>query len=172
MNDRKPSKPAPRNWQELLTTVTTALFLVIAVTGVMLLFGVAEGAVKGAHEWLGLLFALVAAAHAVYHWRPILAYARRPALWIATAAALLATFAFVVPSQAVHGPNPMRAVMEMISAAPLDRVAGLIDVDARELETKLRAAGVQFDGSNPSLKEIERASGRHMPELLAIITRK
>lgn len=172
MNDRSTSQSAKRKWQELLTTITTALFLVIAVTGIMLLLGVAEGAVKGAHEWLGLAFALGAAAHGVYHWRAILAYARRPVLWIVIAVALVATFAFIAPSQSVHGPNPMRATIEMVSQAPLERVAGLMNVDAGKLEAKLRAAGVQLGGTGQSLQEIEHSSGRHMPELLAIITQE
>ena len=169
LNEQKSTKRMPRRWQEVLTTITTALFLVIAVTGVMLLVGVGKGTVKGAHEWLGLVFTLAAVAHGVYHWRPIAAYARRPVLWVATAAVLLATLAFVAPSQTGRSGDPTRTMFETIGAAPLERVALLINVDASEVEARLRTAGIEFADVHQTLREIERSSGKRLPELLAII---
>jgi hypothetical protein len=84
-------------WQPATTAATITLFVILSVTGLMLLFKWDGGFVKEAHSWLGLVFVLTGVFHMVRHWPSIRHYARGRLLWVVAALTLIATAAFVVP---------------------------------------------------------------------------
>jgi len=65
-----PSKMVRRSW---VTPLAAVSFAVVAVTGLLMLFHVRIPAIQGAHEWMGVVFALAGLLHLILNWRPLLA---------------------------------------------------------------------------------------------------
>ena len=79
------------------TPLATGAGLVVGVTGLMMFFHLAEGAVKELHEWLGVVAVAAVLLHVVRNWPALLAYHRRGwALWGALAGAGCVTAGFVL----------------------------------------------------------------------------
>lgn len=56
------------------TGATIITFVLIALSGVGLFFGVRAGFIKTAHEWIGLAMVVATLAHIVANWRGFLGY--------------------------------------------------------------------------------------------------
>ena len=63
-----------KNLKNIGTGSTIATFVVIAVTGVALFFGVRAGLIKTLHEYIGLVMVAAAVIHIVVNWKPFLNY--------------------------------------------------------------------------------------------------
>jgi hypothetical protein len=88
-----------RSW---VSPVTVFSFLVLATTGLLMLFHLRLPGVKGVHEWMGVVFAAAGLLHILLNCRPLLACLRRGSAAVALGVALaLCVAALVVPGD--HG---------------------------------------------------------------------
>lgn len=85
-------------WQQVSTAATITLFVIVGLTGLMLLFEWYGGFVRDVHSWLGLAFVLTGIVHTLRHWPSIRHYARGRLLWIMAIATIVGTLAFTVPA--------------------------------------------------------------------------
>ncbi len=153
----------------LITPATTATFLVVGVTGVMMFFHWGERAVKGMHEWFGVVMTVASLLHLWRNWRSLTAYLRKgPQLQIALGVAVVGVAGFLVGSLAggAQGPSGMRAVMGAVERAPLAELAPVLETTPEALVGQLEAAG--FTGVAPSASphDIGEASGRSGREVM------
>ncbi|MBC7908112.1 MAG: DUF4405 domain-containing protein [Rhodospirillaceae bacterium] len=167
--------PADQGFDAMLrkyaTQATSALAVVIGVTGVMMFFRIAKGEVEAMHEWLGLTFVAVAALHVVRHRRGFMAMLRQPrmrALFVVTAVAALA---FLVRGPVKQG-NPLRQITQMTANAPLSALAPVMGVSTEELTTRLQGAGLTVTGTDQSIDSIAKAQGRDPIGVLADLLKK
>lgn len=162
-----PAAPRWPSWTALATIATIALFVITAVSGLMMLLGVARGQVSSAHEWIGVAFVAAAAAHAWRHLPAMLHHLRSRAFLVCAGLVLAGTAAFIVPRLAASGRgNPTRQTLEVVTHAPLSRVAALLGVGEPAVRQRLAKLGVAVTAGDPSLDELSRSSGRPLPELL------
>jgi hypothetical protein len=145
-------------------------YLVTALTGVMLFFHLGEGLVKGAHEWLGLLFVPAALLHLSHHWNPFKRYLSRGVPRSIIAATLVVALGFVATELATgSGGNPLHNAMHTIETAPLTVVAQLQQRDVTELLDTLKAAGfaeVEADESIATIAALHHTPSRQIFALL------
>ncbi|MBX7259369.1 MAG: DUF4405 domain-containing protein [Candidatus Hydrogenedentes bacterium] len=71
-----------KSWVSPLTAFS---FVAVGATGTLLLFGVHLPAIKGIHEWLGLLFVIAGLVHVILNWRTLLSYLTAPSALAALA---------------------------------------------------------------------------------------
>ena len=64
-----------KSWVSPLTAFS---FIAVAGTGTLMLLGVHLPAIKGIHEWIGLLFLLAGVLHVVLNWRTLLGHLSSP----------------------------------------------------------------------------------------------
>jgi hypothetical protein len=159
-------------WRAVSTTSTMALFLVVGITGLMLLFKVSPGIIKAAHEWLGALFVLAAGLHTFRHWTIVCKYFRDRLMWTTSAVVLLLLAAFALPmGRQDRRPRPEN-ILVAISAAPLEKIALLMGTPPDVLVAKLKAEGVQVNNHQENLQQIAKRSGRRLPELVQLAMSK
>jgi phosphatidylserine synthase len=72
-----------------VSPVTALSFLLVATTGLLMLFHVRLPGVKGVHEWMGVVLCLVGLLHLAINWRAFVCYFRHRSAIVALAAALL-----------------------------------------------------------------------------------
>lgn len=152
------------------TAFATALFAVIAVSGVMMFFHLQDGFVKSAHEWLGLVFVVAAAFHVVRNWGPFVTLMKKTRTLAIVAVTLAIAGIFIASAgNAGGGGNPMIRIAHAVERAPLSAVAPVLGQPADQMIARLQSAGFDVSGPDDSLAAIETAAGVKLPELLRVI---
>lgn len=160
------AKPSWLFSKSLITPITAALFLIVAFTGVLLLFHVGGGAAKEIHELLSVLFVVAAVLHLVLNWRIFASYLKKPAT-IALGVATLAVLATTLSGGEGGGKSPAGEVFGLIESATLTHFAPLVGVEAPEAAEMLRRGGLMVSGESQTIGDIARSNGRRLPEILA-----
>lgn len=161
------------SWRKWLTPLLSGLFLLSAITGVLMFLHVASKQARVSHEWLSWALVAVAALHVVLNWKSLLVSLRPTVAKVTLGAfALFTLVAAAMPLDQGGGgvsPGQSRAATEAVMSAPLGRVAALVDTDAAQLRQKLEARGLQVPGEAPSLKEIVQANAGKAPAVLETV---
>ncbi len=130
----------PRN---LATPLTIGAFLVLAVTGVLMFFHLDSALNKTVHEWIGWVMLAGVGLHVAVNVGAFQRYLRMPG-----PRGLIAGFALVlglsfVPLAGGGGEPPFVAPLRALAAAPLPVLAQVAGTTPQEIESRLRAAGVE-----------------------------
>jgi hypothetical protein len=130
----------PRN---LATPLTIGAFLVLAVTGVLMFFHLDSALNKAVHEWIGWVMLAGVGLHVAVNVAAFQRYLRMPG-----PRSLIAGFALVlglsfVPLAGSGGEPPFVAPLRALAAAPLPVLAQVAGTSLQEMESRLRAAGIE-----------------------------
>ncbi|MEJ2406376.1 MAG: DUF4405 domain-containing protein [Candidatus Thiodiazotropha sp.] len=154
-----------RSWS---TPVTIGAGLFVAVSGVMMFWGVHDP-VEQAHEWIGLLFAGVILLHILNHWPLFKRYfSQRRALGV-MGLVLITVLGFIGASATREGGNPMMKLIHSIESSPLSEVAPLVDQDVATLVAGLQSAGYSVSSEDSSLGQIARDNGTEPRALFGLV---
>ena len=151
------------------TTPTIALFLIIAVTGILLLLHVGGTSVKLLHEWLGVAFILFALLHVAANWRPMKRYLGGWKM-AAIATMLVTAVAFGVAPQAESNGNPVRTMFRQALQSPLSTLALFYGVEGEMLVDGLLTEGYAVSSLEMTPGEISRQYNVRPDRILAIIS--
>jgi small-conductance mechanosensitive channel len=144
------------------------LFMVIAVSGIMLFFHVGEGLVKELHEWLGIAFVTAATLHVYRNWSSFKRYFQQRSLWAVLTLTVVVTLAFVVPAGLLGQRNGIRLIVEAVTTAPLQQIAPILGTSYEDIRAKFAEQGIVIDNPSISLREVAHHSKRELPEVLSI----
>ncbi|MEN6532394.1 MAG: DUF4405 domain-containing protein [Bryobacteraceae bacterium] len=61
--------PIPTVIRSIISPVVAVTFVAVGATGIMMLAHIRSGALKGLHEWAGLVMAIAALIHLIVNWR-------------------------------------------------------------------------------------------------------
>lgn len=129
--------------REWATPLTAGVFVIMAVTGLLMFFHLDMGLNKAAHEWLGWAMVAAVAAHGVANWPALKRYltsSRRARQLLAVSALVLAgSFAF---GGGEPDASPPVMTLQAIAAAPLKDVAPIARKPLAQLQAELTAAGL------------------------------
>ena len=143
------------------TALTTALFAVIAFSGVALFFHFKVPLVKSMHEWLGLALVAAAALHIWRNWGAMKGYFSRQTIYAPMALVLLIGGGFMASAaSSPRSGDPSRQIVAAVASAPLAQVAPLFQQDADKVVSQLREKGFTVASTQQSLTDIGAASGR------------
>ncbi|WP_088281091.1 DUF4405 domain-containing protein [Ideonella sp. A 288] len=148
--------------REWATPVTVGVFVVMAVTGLLMFFHLDMGLNKAAHEWLGWLMVAAVAAHGWANWpslRRHITASRRAQLVLGVSTVALAA-SFVVSGS--DGPSPPLLAMQAIGRAPLKVAAPLAGKTLAQAQADLAAAGLPMADGDRSLQDLSGGDRRKM----------
>lgn len=151
------------------TTPTIALFLIIAVTGILLLLHVGGTSVKLLHEWLGVAFILFALLHVGANWRLMKRYLGGLKM-AAIATILVAAIAFAMVPQAESKGNPARAMFRQALQSSLSTLALFYGVEGETIVDGLRTEGYAVSSMEITPGDISRQYNVEPDRVLAIIS--
>lgn len=157
--------------QKHATQLTAALFLIVAVTGVLMFFHLLKAEVEGIHEWLGLGFAIAVILHLLRNRRPfslMLAQTRPRVLIAAVVVASVGVIALSPPK----GANPFRQATQRVMAAPITDVAPVMGMSPAEAISRLQLIGVTNAAPEKSIDALAREHGKNPAVLLGALTAK
>lgn len=149
------------------TPLVTGLFLVSLITGVALFLHVGPAGFHPAHEILSLVLIVPFVLHIWKNWKPMACYLRHAPMAVALILSVVMTIPFLIPQGegGSGGRPPQFALAQAMLAAPVDRVAPVLDQTPASLVAALEAAGFGAADATLSLAEIAAASGRSEAEV-------
>jgi Domain of unknown function (DUF4405) len=142
--------------REWATPLTIGAFGFMSVTGVLMFFHLDRGLNKLAHEWLGWIFVVGVAAHAIVNWKSFTRYFLANGIGraiIGLSAIVLAGSFVSLPSSGGEGPPPVLA-MRAVTKAPIASVAPLTGRTAEQLIDQLSKAGIALPDANASIDSV------------------
>jgi hypothetical protein len=156
------------------TPLSLISFVVVGITGIMMLFDVRGGATGDIHEWAGVAFVIALVLHLVRNGRGVKAMLSLPkskvvvSIGAVVAAVLLLIAAPIQSGGAGHGPHggPWM-VVNKISAAPISKMAPALGMTSDQAVQRLRSAGVTIKNPEQSLAQIAREQDKELPRLIA-----
>jgi hypothetical protein len=143
--------------RDVITPVTTVAFIVSTVTGGMLLFHWNAGLVRFSHEWLSVVFSVVAIWHLSKNRKAFTAYLRRNAALAVFSISLIVSVVFTGVTGTTSNVNP-GAIFRAISNATLDAAAPAFGMAPGDAIAVLRSADIEALGSE-TLNEIGARTG-------------
>jgi hypothetical protein len=151
--------------RRIITPLAGTLALVIGLSGAMLFFHVGEGLVKGAHEWLGMLFVAVMLIHILSNWNSLSKYFNQGVARLGVLSIILATGIFLGGAALSQqtGPN---VVFKALEEAPVVTLAHLFKVDEDQLIRELNGQGVTITDNSETLAEVTLSGGLNRREIM------
>ncbi len=127
--------------RNLATTLATATFAVVGVSGVLLFLGVRGGALKEAHEWIGLAMVVATALHIFANFSAFKNYFEGKKL-AAIALVLAASTAWILltPSKANPAKKMGSQLYSKILNAPASEACALLKCDSQKLGELAKSA--------------------------------
>lgn len=154
------------------TAMTAVLFLVAAVTGVLMFFHVGGHTLTGMHEWLGMVFVAAALLHVVRNRGGFVKLAKAPRTWVLAGLVAIAAAGFLNAAQSQEGGSPVTALVRATGSAPLSALAPALNLPVEEMIARLEKAGIAVAGPDQSLKAMAATQGADTFQLLSVVLRK
>ena len=156
----------------VITPITAALFLLVSLTGILLLLYGGSRMAKETHELVGVLFVVGALVHLALNWRCFASYLKKPAtVALGVCASVLIAFLLIGTGDAREGREgrgPAMNVLGLLETAPLAHVAPLLGMEAKEAAEALRRQGLSIVDEEQTIADIARSNGRQVPEILGV----
>lgn len=159
----------PRN---IVSAFLTALFAVVAISGVLMFFKIRLLAMESLHIWLGLAFVLMAVFHLAKNWTAFGTYFKKKSTLLSIGVVCVVCAIFVaVPllDTTEKGVNPKQKIFSTVMSVPLSNVAQFFKLDGEMMVKNLYDQRQIIATTQQSVGEITRISGKSSDEILQII---
>lgn len=150
--------------QKYATAITTAIFLIVGVTGVLMFFHIGNGAVNEIHEVLGLLFVAAAILHLVRNWNGLVKLLKMRRTQVLCGIAAVSTV-FLISFGREDGGNPMMRLIGAIEKAPVESLAPVLGTTTRDLVARLESRGIAVSAPGRSLAQLANDQGMDVRRL-------
>ncbi|WP_461535089.1 DUF4405 domain-containing protein [Spongorhabdus nitratireducens] len=156
----------------LITPLTVASFIIVAVTGVMMFFKLRAGIITPAHEWLGIVFVVMGILHMLLlHKNSMKKHLSKPGSAAVIVAGLLITVLSVsIPGRGASGMPPFLKAENIMYEADLNTLPPLFELSDQEFMQKLAASGLTVLESDTSLQSIAIHNNLTRKEIMARVT--
>ncbi len=159
----------PRN---ILSALLTALFAVVAISGVLMFFKIRLLAMESLHIWLGLAFVVIAVFHLAKNWTAFNTYFKKKSTLVSIGVVCVICAIFIaIPllDTTPKGVNPKQKIFSAVMSAPLSNVAQFFNLDADMIVKNLHEQRQMIVTAQQSIGEIAKANGKSGDEVLQII---
>lgn len=159
----------PRN---ILSALLTALFAIVAISGVLMFFKIRLFSMEALHIWLGLAFVIMAVLHLAKNWTAFGTYFKKKSTLLSIGVVCVVCTLFVaIPllDTTEKGVNPKQKIFSTVMGEPLSNVAQFFKLDANIMVENLYNQRQIIVTTQQSISEISKSSGKSSDEILQII---
>lgn len=150
-----------------VTPFISLVFLVVGITGVLMLFHLFDGYTEVVHEILGLFFAICAVFHIILNWKALKIHFKKGVFIPAALAVAVISILLIIQQQ--YDPKIDTIVLGRIIKAPIEDVFKALQVDSFEAVKRLEAGGISIEGAE-TLEEIWINNDADPREVIDLIT--
>lgn len=151
------------------TSATALLFLIMAISGVMMFFHLYDDYVKEMHEYLGFAFIAIVLLHLYIHFKSFKSHMAKPLFH--TLGAITAAVALIFILNTQERPNPKRVIIDTVLEAPLQNSLTLFGVEKGSAMQKLEANGIQVQMTK-SIATLAKEKNISPFEIVRLITQE
>ena len=155
--------------RDLSTSLTTFVFIVIAVSGVMMFFHLFDNYVKELHEILGLFFILVVMFHVFYNFKSMKNYFTKKVFGFSALSVVLVSLVFVLNTP--YGDSPKKAMIMSMLNSPIENSVEMFNKDFSEVKERLQSKGIII-GEGTTISSLADANEMSPFEVVGIIIEK
>lgn len=155
--------------RDIATSLTTLIFLVVGITGVLMFFHLFDKYTKELHEILGLGFVAVVVFHVIFNFKSMKQYFSKKVFMVSAGIIVAITLGFILNSSS-EAPNPKRVAIDTLLNGNLKQVLVLFNQDTDLLETKLHSAGIKLEGD--SIKQLAQNNKTSPFKIIEILSKK
>jgi len=152
--------------RNIITPLITIVYLVVALTGLLMLFHVFDGYTEVLHEILGLLFVFLTVFHIVLNWKSLKIHFKKrffiPSTFIIVAISIL------LITYQHYNPKLDTILLERMVKAPIVDVLKVLQIDSIETFKRLEANGILINGA-VSIEEISNINNIHHRKVFDLI---
>ena len=150
-----------------VTPFISLIFLVVGISGILMLFHIFDGYTEVVHEFLGLFFVICAVFHIVLNWKALKIHFKKGVFIPAALAVAVISILFIIQQQ--YDPKLDTIVIDRIIKAPIDDVFRALQVDSFSAVERLEANGISLEGAT-TLEEIWINNDADPREVIDLIT--
>ena len=155
--------------RDLATSITTFLFLVMSITGVLMYFHILDNFTKQMHEIMGLGFVAIVLFHVFYNWKSMKSYFAKKVFLYSAVIVFLISSGFIVNSILTpKNDSSKRVIISSVLSAPLVDSLVLFNSNMDLAKAKLEKAGLKI-GNAKTFQEIARENRGNPFEIVGII---
>ena len=155
--------------RDLATSITTFLFLVMSITGVLMYFHILDNFTKQMHEIMGLGFVAIVLFHVFYNWKSMKSYFAKKVFLYSAVIVFLISSGFIVNSILTpKNDSSKRVIISSVLSAPLVDSLVLFNSNMDLAKAKLEKAGLKM-GNAKTFQEIARENRVNPFEIVGII---
>lgn len=138
----------------IITSVTTLMFLVVGITGIMLFFHIADMYVKEMHNFLGIAMVIAVLLHGIQNLANLKRYATTKVFAGLTALCLVIVIGFLVAGSFGGGKGDMSGKVDPMTAfvisdkflnADISVTLPMLVSDVEAAKVKMKSVGVDID---------------------------
>jgi uncharacterized membrane protein YuzA (DUF378 family) len=142
--------------KEIATSFTAILFIIIALSGIMMFFHFFDAQVKELHEILGIGFVIAGLLHVIYNFSSMKRYFSKKIFIVAGLLGVLVSGVFVY-NGTQQGENPKMMLIQKTLNAPLETSFALFNVTQESALEKLEKNNLSLKNAT-TISEIAKAN--------------
>lgn len=126
--------------RKYITPFIACIFLVVGITGLLMLFHIFDGYTEVVHECFGLVFTVCAILHIAVNWKALKFHFGKKVMFPALASILLVSVTFSV-FEALYPPIDLLIINKIIQA-PLTDAFNALGIDYNQALERLEQSGI------------------------------
>jgi len=150
-----------------ITPFISLVFLVVGISGLLMLFHLFDGYTEVVHEFFGLFFFICAIFHVILNWKALKIHFKKAVFIPATLALAVLSLIFIVEQQ--YSPKVDTIILERISKAPIADAFRVLQVDSIKAVKILEANGISIKKAE-TLGDIWGKNETNIMEVFDLIT--
>jgi Na+/melibiose symporter-like transporter len=137
--------------RSFITPLITIIFLVVALSGLLMFFHIFDGYTEVVHEILGVVFVVFSVLHVILNWKALKIHFKKRVFILSIIVVAVISILLVIQQQ--KSPKFDTILIERITNAPIEDVLKVLQVDSIVVVKRLEENGISFiEGA--SMKEI------------------
>lgn len=128
--------------RSFITPLITIIFLVVALSGLLMFFHIFDGYTEVVHEILGVIFVVLLVLHVILNWKALKIYFKKRVFILSTIVVAVISILLVIQQQ--KSPKFDTILIERITNAPIEDVLKVLRVDSIVVVKRLEENGISF----------------------------
>lgn len=153
--------------RSFVTPYITLLFLVIALSGTLMLFHIFDGYTEVLHELLGVLFLIFSVLHLLVNWKSLATHLKKKSFIFSSILILLLSAGIVIMGKG-HG-DYQRYIVKKLSNADLVNTLEILEIDYSKADSILKEKNIVI-GNCKTITEIALKYDKPSKDILEFIT--
>lgn len=128
--------------RSFITPLITIIFLVVALSGLLMFFHIFDGYTEVVHEILGVIFVVFSVLHIILNWKALKIHFKKRVFILSTIVVAVISILLVIQQQ--KSPKFDTILIERITNAPIEDVLKVLQVDSIVVVKRLEENGISF----------------------------